>query len=438
MIKYQSTRGKSSKIEFSDVVLSGTADDGGLYVPDQNKIDLSSIKNSDYEDLVKDVFISLDKNSEILVKNQELYKGFDKDPSPNLVELTEGIYLMELFHGPTGSFKDYALQVLGNLVDEQLKSTGEKGLALVATSGDTGSAAIQGVKDSDNLEIIVLHPFNKISEYQRKQMTTVDSPNVKNIAVKGDYDDCQRLIKDFFSRGFSDRRLVSLNSINWIRVIAQSSYYVWLSKQIDSVFDVVIPSGNFGNAYSAWYAKNNGIPIGRIICSTNKNDVLTRFIRSGKLEPQDTFESVAPSMDIQLPSSLERLIYDLYDDPSLNESFYNNLYKNGEAILTDQAKDKLDETFLSDSFSDSDIKSSMKSIFSNYGYLPDPHSATSISLAEKEKRENPIVSIGTASPVKFQNVVNEVFGTNEHDPIELEENFDIIPNSLSDLEEKII
>ena len=438
MIKYQSTRGKSSKIEFSDVVLSGTADDGGLYVPDQNEIDLSSIKNSDYEDLVKGVFISLDKNSERLVNNQELYKGFDKEPSPNLVELTEGIYLMELFHGPTGSFKDYALQVLGNLVDEQLRSTGEKGLALVATSGDTGSAAIQGVKDSDNLEIIVLHPFNKISEYQRKQMTTVDSPNVKNIAVKGDYDDCQRLIKDFFSRGFSDRRLVSLNSINWIRVIAQSSYYVWLSKQIDSVFDVVIPSGNFGNAYSAWYAKNNGIPIGRIICSTNKNDVLTRFIHSGKLEPQDTFESVAPSMDIQLPSSLERLIYDLYDDPSLNESFYNNLYKNGEASLTDQAKDKLDETFLSDSFSDTDIKSSMKSIFSNYGYLPDPHSATSISLAEKEKRGNPIVSIGTASPVKFQNVVNEVFGTNENDPIELEENFDIIPNSLSDLEEKII
>ena len=438
MIKYQSTRGKSSKIEFSDVVLSGTADDGGLYVPDQNEIDLSSIKNSDYEDLVKGVFISLDKNSEILVKNQELYRGFDKEPSPNLVELTEGIYLMELFHGPTGSFKDYALQVLGNLVDEQLKSRGEKGLALVATSGDTGSAAIQGVKDSDNLEIIVLHPFNKISEYQRKQMTTVDSPNVKNIAVKGDYDDCQRLIKDFFSKGISDRRLVSLNSINWIRVIAQSSYYVWLAKQIDSVFDVVIPSGNFGNAYSAWYAKNNGIPIGRIICSTNKNDVLTRFIRSGKLEPQDTFESVAPSMDIQLPSSLERLIYDLYDDPSLNESFYNNLYKNGEAILTDEAKDKLDETFLSESFSDSDIKSSMKSVFSNYGYLPDPHSATSISLAEKEKRGNPIVSIGTASRVKFQNVVNEVFGTNEHDPIELEENFDIIPNSLSDLEEKII
>ena len=143
-------------------------------------------------------------------------------------------------------------------------------------------------------------------------------------------------------------------------------------------------------------------------------------------------------MDIQLPSSLERLIYDLYDDPSLNESFYNNLYKNGEAILTDEAKDKLNETFVSESFSDSDIKSSMKSVFSNYGYLPDPHSATSISLAEKEKRENPIVSIGTASPVKFQNVVNEVFGTNENDPIELEENFDIIPNSLSDLEEKII
>ena len=438
MTKYQSTRGTSKKIDFSDVILSGTADDGGVYIPDKNEIDFSLIKSTGYEDLVKNVFISLDKNSEKLVKSENLYKGFDKEPDPNLVELQEGFYLMELFHGPTESFKDYALQVLGALVDQQLKNTGEKGLAIVATSGDTGSAAIQGVKDSDNLDIVVLHPFNKISEYQRKQMTTVDSPNVKNLAVKGDYDDCQKLVKGLFSKRISDRRLVSLNSINWIRVVAQSSYYVWLSQQIDSAFDVVIPSGNFGNAYSAWYAKNNGIPIGRIICSTNKNDVLTRFIHSGKLQPQNTFESVAPSMDIQLPSSLERLIYDLYNDPYLNDSFYNSLHQNGEATLSVEAKDKLQGTFFSDSFNDIDIKSNMKSIYSNYGYLSDPHTATSISLAEREKKENPIVSIGTASPVKFQNVVNEVFDKNEEYSIELQENFDIIPNSLTALEEKII
>ena len=435
--KYKSTRGIGTEIVFQDVVLSGTAEDGGLYVPTQEAIDLSSINSTDYEALVRDIFIALDKNSEELVKSNSLYKGFKKEPSPNLIELEEGMYLMELFHGPTGSFKDYALQVLGSLADQQLNNIGKKGIALVATSGDTGSAAIQGVKDSNNVDIVVLHPYNKISKYQRKQMTTVDSPNVRNFAVKGDYDDCQKLVKNLLSSDITGRQVISLNSINWIRVVAQSSYYVWLSKQIEGSFDVVIPSGNFGNAYSAWFAKKNGIPIGNIICSTNNNDVLTRFIKKGKLEPLKTVGTLAPSMDIQLPSSLERLIHDLLEDSSLTKAFYEELSTNGSVSLPRAITKKLHNTFQSDSFNDEEIKSSMKKISDLYSYTADPHTATSIALAKNLKSNNPIVALGTASPIKFQGVVNEVFNLNEESTIDLEESFVIIDDSIKKLKEKI-
>ena len=194
--KYKSTRGDSTELLFKDVVLSGVAKDGGLYVPSSDTIDLSSVKSDDYESLVRNVFIATDDSSAELLESFPLYKGFSNEPTPKLKELGEDFYLMELFHGPTKSFKDYALQVLGVLVDKQLGNIGRKGIALVATSGDTGSAAIHGVKDSDNIEIVVLHPYKKISEYQRRQMTTIESANVRNFAIKGDYDDCQKLVKN--------------------------------------------------------------------------------------------------------------------------------------------------------------------------------------------------------------------------------------------------
>ena len=435
--KYKSTRGDSTELLFKDVVLSGVAKDGGLYVPSSDTIDLSSVKSDDYESLVRNVFIATDDSSAELLESFPLYKGFSNEPTPKLKELGEDFYLMELFHGPTKSFKDYALQVLGVLVDKQLGNIGRKGIALVATSGDTGSAAIHGVKDSDNIEIVVLHPYKKISEYQRRQMTTIESANVINFAIKGDYDDCQKLVKNLLSEKIDDKELISLNSINWIRIIAQSSYYVWLSQQIEGPFDVVVPSGNFGNAYSAWFAKNNGIPIENIICSTNSNNVLTRFINTGKLEPFKTVSSIAPSMDIQLPSSLERLIYDLYQDASLTRIFYEDLNNNGTASLPKELIKQLQDTFQSDTFDDTKIKLNMKSISKNYDYISDPHTCTSIALAQKLKKKNPIVAVGTASPVKFQGVVNEVFDLYEDNTIDLPENFDIIDNSLEKLIEKL-
>ena len=299
----------------------------GLYLPNEMSLEnLSYLTQEDlsYEDFVKTIFISLDKNSAPYVEDLSLYQGFEDSPEPKLIELDESTLVMELFHGPTKSFKDYALQPLGAIADKRLSELGERGLAIVATSGDTGSAAIEAVKDSENIDIVVLHPSHKVSEYQRKQMTGVIKDNVLNIALKGSYDDCQRIAKELLQENPFNRRIISLNSINWLRVMGQVAYYVWLTKQFTSPINVAIPSGNFGNAYSAFYGRSHGLPIQNILCSTNINDVLKRFIDSGVLEPEDTHPSVAPSMDIQIPSSLERLIFDLTGDAS---AFYKDFTK---------------------------------------------------------------------------------------------------------------
>ena len=325
MITYQSTRGSSKKLLFEDIILSGVADDKGLYLPTSTTVEnLSYLTQEDlnYEDFVKTIFIALDKNSAKYVEDLSIYPGFENSPTPTLKEIEENKYVMELFHGPTKSFKDYALQPLGAIADRRLGELGERGLVIVATSGDTGSAAIQSVKNSKNIDIVVLHPHNKVSEYQRRQMTEVIQDNVLNIAIEGSYDDCQKIVKTLLQNNSFNRKVVSLNSINWLRVMGQTAYYVWLTKQFTSPINIAIPSGNFGNAYSAWFGRENGLPINEIFCASNVNDVLTRFISSGKLEPKETIPSVAPSMDIQIPSSLERLIYNLEGEASL---FYDQL-----------------------------------------------------------------------------------------------------------------
>ena len=231
MVKYQSTRGHKETISFEDVILSGLAPDKGLYLPDSLTIDnLNHLTEEDlsYEDFVKTIFIALDKNSAKYVDDLSLYSGFENSPEPVLKDLNDTTVVMELFHGPTKSFKDYALQPLGAIADKRLSELGERGLVLVATSGDTGSAAIQAVKDSDNIDIVVLHPANKISEYQRKQMTSVIEDNVFNIAVEGSYDDCQRIAKEILSDNPFERRIISLNSINWLRVMAVSYTHLTL------------------------------------------------------------------------------------------------------------------------------------------------------------------------------------------------------------------
>ena len=439
MVKYQSTRGHKETISFEDVILSGLAPDKGLYLPDSLTIDnLNHLTEEDlsYEDFVKTIFIALDKNSAKYVDDLSLYSGFENSAEPVLKDLNDTTLIMELFHGPTKSFKDYALQPLGAIADKRLSELGEKGLVLVATSGDTGSAAIQAVKESENIDIVVLHPADKISDYQRQQMTSVIKDNVLNIAVNGSYDDCQRIAKEILSDNPFERRIISLNSINWLRVMGQVSYYVWLTKQFTSPINVAIPSGNFGNAYSAWFGRSHGLKINQIMCTTNVNDVLKRFTDTGTLEPLITKPSVAPSMDIQIPSSLERLIYDLENDSA---SFYTNLKKDNKSILSDNGFEKLQQVFSSKTYDDDNIKKEIVSLNEKFNIIFDPHTVTSVRMALDTNSNIPTVAIGTASPEKFSNVISpivenypEISLDQKEEFIHLDINSDEIVQSIKD------
>ena len=406
MVHYQSTRGHKDKLSFQDVILSGVAPDKGLFLPDSITLEnLAYLTQEDlrYEDFVKTIFISLDKSSAKYIDDLAIYPGFKNSPEPILKELNASTVVMELFHGPTKSFKDYALQPLGAIANKRLEELGERGLVIVATSGDTGSAAIQAVKNSENIDIVVLHPANKVSEYQRKQMTSVIQDNVLNIAVGGSYDDCQRIAKDLLSENPFGRRIISLNSINWLRVMGQVSYYVWLTKQFTAPINVAIPSGNFGNAYSAWFGRKHGLKINEILCSTNVNDVLRRFIDGGVLEPLVTQPSVAPSMDIQIPSSLERLIFDLSSDA---KSFYGQLQTNSIAQLDEKSIDVLQNVFSSFTFTDESITNLIQSLHDEFDIVFDPHSVTSVQMALDNDSSLPTVAVATASPEKFGNVIS--------------------------------
>ena len=439
MVKYQSTRGHKETISFEDVILSGLAPDKGLYLPDSLTIDnLNHLTEEDlsYEDFVKTIFIALDKNSAKYVDDLSLYSGFENSAEPVLKDLNDTTLIMELFHGPTKSFKDYALQPLGAIADKRLSELGERGLVLVATSGDTGSAAIQAVKESENIDIVVLHPADKISDYQRQQMTSVIKDNVLNIAVNGSYDDCQRIAKEILSDNPFERRIISLNSINWLRVMGQVSYYVWLTKQFTSPINVAIPSGNFGNAYSAWFGRSHGLRINQIMCTTNVNDVLKRFTDTGTLEPLITKPSVAPSMDIQIPSSLERLIYDLENDSA---SFYTNLKKDNKSILSENGFEKLQQVFSSKTYDDDNIKNEIVSLNEKFNIIFDPHTVTSVRMALDTNSNIPTVAIGTASPEKFSNVISpivenypEISLDQKEEFIHLDINSDEIVQSIKD------
>lgn len=436
MITYHSTRGSNKSLAFKDIILSGVADDGGLYLPQSITVEnLKYLTQEDlcYEDFVKTVFIALDRDTSAYVEDLDIYPGFTS-PEPRLKEITTDKYVMELFHGPTKSFKDYALQPLGAIADKRLEELGERGLVVVATSGDTGSAAIEAVKRSDNIDIVVLHPFEKISEYQRRQMTEVVQENVLNIAVKGTYDDCQKIAKSLLQKEIFNKRVVSLNSINWLRVMGQTAYYVWISQQFTSPINVAIPSGNFGNAYSAWFGRSNGLSINEIFCASNSNDVLTRFISTGLLEPKETIKTIAPSMDIQIPSSLERLIYDLGGS---TKSFYEELQKDGKVSLETPLFERLSSVFTSLSFSDDNILEELHSFYKAYENIIDPHTATALASSVQFSSKLPIVGVATASPEKFEDVINQVIPEFSNQSSLKEEEYLILENEIGLIEDAI-
>ena len=340
----------------------------------------------------------------------EVFAGF-RHPQVAPIRHVEGnLHIMELFWGPTLSFKDYALQMVGALFDRVLARTGRRILVLGATSGDTGSAAIEACRGRPGIEIVILFPDGAVSEVQRRQMTTVTDPNVHSVAVKGTFDDCQRLVKMAFLR--TAFPLAAINSINWGRIMAQTSYYAYASTRFEDPVDFVVPTGNFGNVLSGHIARRMGANVGRLTVANNANRGLTDLIATGRLRVSPVTATHAPAMDIQIPSNLERYLYEVAgEDPEAVVKLEERLSRTGELELPAAARERLQRDFSAEWRSDEEIVDAIGRLYEETGIIADPHTAVAWSVASKHPADRPTVVIGTAHPAKFAAVVKKAIGT---------------------------
>ena len=444
-MKYISTRNNSKEYNFEEVFIKGLADDGGLFLPNSLKKyseeEIKSLSNLNYQDLAKkiifpfiDGFMTEDELSDIVDKS---YSAFRKNDVVNLTKLGN-VQILELFHGPTLAFKDIAMQLLGNFYEFYLKKHNKKINVIVATSGDTGAAAIDALAGKNNLNIFVLHPHNKISSVQRKIMTTYDEKNVFNIAINGNFDDCQNLVKSMFSDPeFS-------NSINWARIIAQSVYYfyAYFRCQIQNELNFSVPTGNFGDIYAGYLAKKIGLPIGKLVVATNKNDILHRAISKGDYKIKKVEETFSPSMDIQIASNFERLLYDLNDKDSEKTLEIMKKIKKNDYYLDQEIIQKINKDFLSESLSEEETLNEISETYNENKYILDPHTAIGLGVAKKLNLDNCIV-LATAHPAKFPDAITKSINQKIDLPLELayinnkKENFQIIDNSIEKIKEYI-
>ena len=447
-MKYISTRDNSKAYSFEDVFIKGLADDGGLFIPKTIKkyseAELSALENLSYKDLAKKIifpfigdFMSEKELSDIVDKS---YSTFREDDAVNFIELDD-ITVLELFHGPTLAFKDIAMQLLGNFYEYYLNKNDKNINVIVATSGDTGAAAIDAIKGKNNMNIFVLHPNNKVSTVQRKLMSTVKEKNVFNIAIEGNFDDCQNLVKSMFAdKVFSNSiNMSGVNSINWARIIAQTVYYfyTYFSLQKKQLINFSVPTGNFGDVYAGYLSKKMGLPINKLIVATNQNDILHRAISNGKYEMETVSETISPSMDIQIASNFERLIYDLnnFDDVE-TKNIMNKINKEGKYIISKDNLNKISKDFLSESMSEKEVMNIIKEVHVKHGIVLDPHSAIAFGAMKKFDLEGSNVVLATAHPCKFPEAINQSINIKPKLPEELmyimdeNENYDIISNSL--------
>ncbi len=427
MIKYFSTRGGSANQSFTDVLLKGLAPDGGLYIPQEfpqlSVENLKSMQGNSYADIAYQVtapFVGDAIPKEIFQKIlREVYEdNFEHDAVAPLVQLKDNVWIMELFHGPTLAFKDYALQLLGRLFDYVLEQKGERVTIVGATSGDTGSAAIEACKGCKNIDIFILHPEGRTSEVQRRQMTTIDAPNVHNIALKGNFDDCQNMVKAMFNdpkfRG--DINMSAVNSINWARIMAQIVYYVTTSLSLggpDKQMSFAVPTGNFGNVYAAYAAKKMGLPIDQLIIGSNRNDILTRFFETGTMGAGSVEPSLSPSMDIQISSNFERYLCDLMDrDTDVMSALMNNFKDKGAFSLSDGKMVQARDTFSAYRCDDDETQTMMTKCYKETGYMLDPHTAVGLSAGLQAGRDTevPLVALACAHPAKFPDAVEKAIG----------------------------
>ncbi len=435
MIKYISTRGSAKPQTFEQVLLSGLAPDGGLYVPETfPQIDLSSLKSKSYEEIAEIVMFpfvegSIEREDFRAIINETYATFRHKDVTP-LHHLKDNIYIMEQFHGPTIAFKDIALQLLGRLFDHVLKKRGERITIVGATSGDTGSAAIEGCKVCDNIDIFILHPKGRVSEVQRKQMTSVNAPNVHNIAIDGSFDDCQNMVKAMFNdeEFRSSVNLSAVNSINWARIMAQIVYYFACAVKLgapDKKVSFVVPTGNFGNVFASYCARNMGLPIENIVISTNKNDILTRFFESGEMKLSAAHATISPSMDIQISSNFERYLFDLLGrDTDKLSALMNEFKANGAIKLSNELLSKAREQFTATRADDEQTLALIKECYEDTNYILDPHTAVGMAGAKEiaAKTDGAVILLATAHPAKFPDAVEKAIGIRPE-----------LPDHLSDL-----
>ena len=455
-MRYISTRGDAPELGLDDVLLTGLARDGGLYVPDGwprfSPDEIRAMRELDYADLAARIIAPFADGSvcagELPALIRSAYAGFDHPEVAPLVRLDRNTWLMELFHGPTLAFKDYALQILGRMFDRVLGHRDQRVTVVGATSGDTGSAAIEACRDRDAIDIFILFPRGRVSPVQQLQMTTVDAPNVHAIALEGTFDDCQDMVKALFNDlAFRDRyRLSAVNSINLVRLLPQIVYYFRAALAVgapDRPVAFSVPSGNFGNVFSAWAASALGLPVERLIVATNANDILARFFRTGLMQVNGVQPTLSPSMDIQVASNFERLLFDLNNrDGTATTAMLADLRKTGAFRVSPEMHRRARTLFDAESVTDDATLARIRAVHAEGGRLIDPHSAVGLEAAERLRARGavsgdvPVVCLETAHPAKFFEAIDRAIGHVPDPPpriarlTDMEEHVTILPNDV--------
>ena len=456
-MRYVSTRGQAPARDFAGVLLAGLAEDGGLFVPESwphfTAADWRSMRGLSYPELAARVmapFVAGSIASDTLAAIcRDAYAGFGHPAVAPLIQLETHLFAQELFHGPTLAFKDMAMQVLGRLFGHVLAERDARVTIVGATSGDTGSAAIEACRDRSAVDMVILHPQGRTSEVQRRQMTTVRAANIANIAVDGIFDDCQDLVKAMFADApfRRDLRLSAVNSINWARIAAQIPYYVYAALALGAPEREVafsVPTGNFGNVLAAWAARRMGVPIARLVVASNRNDILARFLNANDMTMRLVEPSLSPSMDIQVSSNFERLLFELLDrDPVQTAATMQNFRQTGHMLVPDSAWTRARTLMHGYRLDDAGTEAEIRRLYAQ-GYLADPHTAIGIAAARALPcRHLPIIAEATAHPAKFPDAMQRATGLRPPLPpamadlYEREEHYSHAPNSLDAIEAQV-
>ena len=453
-MRYVSTRGAAPDLSFEEAMLTGLARDGGLYVPAEVPVmargDIAALAGLSYEEVafrvmrpfIGDAFTD-EEFADIIAR---AYAGFGHAARAPLVQLAPNHFLLELFHGPTLAFKDFAMQLIGQLFQASLSRSGKRVTIVGATSGDTGSAAMEAFRGLDNVDVFILFPHGRVSDVQRRQMTTVSEANAHALALTGDFDDCQARLKDMFNdHAFRDEvHLAGVNSINWARVLAQVVYYFTAAVSLGAPHRPVsftVPTGNFGDIFAGYIAKRMGLPIEKLVIATNQNDILHRAMSGGAYETHGVTPSISPSMDIQVSSNFERALFDVYDrDGGAVAQLMDELKGQGGFRISQGALERLRGLFASGRCSEEETLAMITRANAEMGELLCPHSAVGVHVAQDHLGTTPMITLATAHPAKFPDAVERASGIRPGLPARMADLFDRpervtrVENDLAQLE----